>query len=83
MVTVHYNETETFQFAQDSLSNLETEMTAYGFFRNHKSYLVALSFIESVTYDQITLRDKSMLPISCKKYTALKERLISNWEQGA
>ncbi|HCC35139.1 MAG TPA: hypothetical protein DEQ02_05695 [Ruminococcaceae bacterium] len=74
---VHYGQNTCFEFPLVSLSKLEREMSEYGFFRTHKSYLVALCAIESLTYTGITLRDGTSLPMSRNRYTELKELLIS------
>jgi len=73
--TVYYDKDNSFSFPQMSLEKLENELSEHGFFRTHKSYLVALTVIEKLTYDEITLRGGTKLPMSRKKYAELKDIL--------
>jgi len=80
IATVYYDKDNSFQFPQMSLQELENELSEYGFFRIHKSYLVALSAIESLTYNEVTLRNGTKLPLSRKKYSELKDILLPKSE---
>lgn len=82
IVTVHYDGNKEFEFPQDSLLTLENQLEQYGFFRSHKSFLVALAAIESVTYNEIQLYDGTKLPLGRKKYAELKNLLVTNLERG-
>ncbi|MCL2654690.1 MAG: LytTR family DNA-binding domain-containing protein [Coriobacteriia bacterium] len=76
IVTVHYDKNMTFQFPQLSLGTLEDELSDYGFFRIHRSYLVAISAIDKFTWKEVTLRDGSVLPFGRKhQYEELKKYL--------
>ncbi|MDR2712442.1 MAG: LytTR family DNA-binding domain-containing protein [Clostridiales bacterium] len=83
IVTVYYDKDNSFQFPQMSLQELENELSEYGFFRIHKSYLVALSAIESLTYSEVTLRDGTKLPISRRKYSELRDTLLLKSESSS
>lgn len=83
IVTVYYDKENSFQFPQMSLQELENELSEYGFFRIHKSYLVALSAIESLTYNEVSLRDGTKLPISRRKYSELRDILLLRSEGAA
>ena len=80
IVTVYYGNGSSFQFP-GNLSELENDLSANGFFRIHKSYLVALAAIESLVFREITLRDGTKLPVGRQKYAELKETLNS-WQIG-
>lgn len=73
IVTVYYDDT-SFQFPS-SLEKLENELSEYGFYRIHKSFLVFLSAIESITAKEVTLRGGAKLPISRNCYSDLKATL--------
>jgi len=77
IVTVYYDKESSFSFPLESLQEIENDLEEHGFFRNYRSCLVALRYIESITYSGITLRDGKKLPLSRNKYAALKEVLLS------
>jgi len=75
IVTVFYDEDKSFEFPQESLQEIENDLEGYGFYRNYRSFLVAISAIESIAYNEITLRDGNKIPLSRHKYRELKELL--------
>jgi len=72
IVTVHYDKDKSFEFPQENLQEIENDLEGYGFFRNYRSCLVALSAIESIVYNEITLHNGKKLPLSRHKYAELK-----------
>jgi len=84
IVTVHYGANQTFQFPQISLGTLEDELSDRGFFRIHRSYLVAVSAIEKFTWKEVTLRDGTTLPFGRgHQFDALKKQLSQSQEKSA
>jgi len=81
IVTVYYDKDNSFKFPQKSLLEIENDLSGYGFFRNYKSFLVALAAIDSIKYTEITLRDGKKIPLSRHKYAELKETLKSTSER--
>jgi len=75
IVTVYYDKDNSFDFPQENMSEIENDLSEYGFFRNYRSFLVALAFIDSITYTEVTLRDGKKIPLSRHKYAELKETL--------
>ena len=59
-----------------NLSDYEKELAGDGFFRIHRGYLVALSFVKSVGKGEITLVNSTVLPVSRSKEKELKEALF-------
>jgi len=82
IVKVYYDKEHTFEFPQKTLSELENELSEYGFFKTHKSYLVSLTSIEKITYTQITLRDGTKIPLSRHKYAELKSLFTAPSNEG-
>lgn len=72
-ITAFYGSSE-FQF-YSKLDKLEKELTLYGFFRIHGSYLVALRDIEVVTPKDVTMRNGTKLPVEKRYYPVLKKVL--------
>ena len=72
LATVHYDKESHFEFPQKSMRDIENELSEYGFFRIHKSYLVSLSAITRFTYNEVTLRCGTTLPLSRNKYAELR-----------
>lgn len=73
IVTVHYDNT-SFEFFSN-LDKLERQLSNYGFYRIHRSYLVALHQIEKITAKEVGLRNGVTLPISRKSYADIKAKL--------
>jgi DNA-binding LytR/AlgR family response regulator len=70
-ITVHYNRSDTFEFFS-SLGKVENTLMPYGFVRSHRAFLVAVSFIASYTYGELTLRDGTKLPLGRSYRNGLK-----------
>ena len=65
---------------QSSLSNLEERLRDRGFFRLHRSFLVALDAIHMVSFDAATLNNGKGIPIGRGNYPTLKDAL-DKWRQ--
>lgn len=61
-----------------NLSNYEQELAQDGFFRIHRGYLVSLAHIKNVGKNEVTLDDKTQLPVSRSKEKELKEALFQH-----
>lgn len=59
-----------------NLSDYETELEAFNFFRIHRGYLVALGHIKSIGQSQVLMDNGISLPVSRTKEKALKEALL-------
>lgn len=73
IITVYYGDNE-FEF-YSTLGTIEQKMLPYGFVRPHRSFLVALSYIEHANYQNITLRDGMTIPVGRAYYKNFKEEL--------
>ncbi|MCL2212478.1 MAG: LytTR family transcriptional regulator DNA-binding domain-containing protein [Oscillospiraceae bacterium] len=73
-IIVYYDENKSFEFPQRNITILENDLGTYGFFRIHRSFVVALSAIVSLKYDKVVLRNGTKLPVSRAKYAALKQQ---------
>ncbi len=61
-----------------TLDELEQKLTrATGFFRVHRSYLVNLAYIRSVSYRAVTLSSLAEIPIPRGKYADIKKAYLS------
>jgi len=76
VIMVHYGDdgSETFSFFS-SLGKLETQLLGRGFVRPHRSYLVAVSQIESLTAKELILYNKASIPVGRKNYQLVKTAL--------
>ncbi len=77
IITVYYsngNTDESFSFFS-SLGKIENQLIGRDFIRPHRSYLVALPMIESLTSKQLILRNGVEIPVSRKNYQAAKSAL--------
>jgi len=61
IITVHYNN-EGFEFFS-TIAKLENQLESKGFIRTHRSYLVPVFNIESLSYSELKLRNGEFLPI--------------------
>lgn len=59
-----------------NLGDYEKELSAYGFFRIHRGYLVNLGHILRLTGREIMMEDNSSLPVSRTKEASLKKALL-------
>ena len=59
-----------------NLGDYETELSAYGFFRIHRGYLINLGHVLRLTGREIVMEDSASLPVSRTKETALKNALF-------
>lgn len=59
-----------------NLGEYEKELSADGFFRIHRGYLVSLRHIKSLGRHEVTLSGSTILPVSRTKEKALKEALF-------
>lgn len=59
-----------------NLGDYETELSAYGFFRIHRGYLINLGHVLKMTGREIVMEDGAALPISRTKEVALKNALL-------
>ncbi len=57
----------------DKLDHIEEELSEYGFFRIHKSYLVNLKHIRKVNNYEAVLDTGESLPIPRRRFQAAKE----------
>lgn len=71
-VLIHTNKGE--YSCSNTITQLETELEEYGFYRCHKSYLVNLSSIERINSSEVFLSGGDRIMISVKRITELKKR---------
>lgn len=60
-----------------NMSDYEARLTPDGFFRIHRSYLVALAKIQRISGREIVMDDGTILPVSRSRETKLREALFS------
>lgn len=65
------------QLIRSSLSAAERALKDTSFMRIHKSYLVNLHSVYSISYDQVILDDRTELPVGRGKVQQLKQRFGS------
>lgn len=63
----------------ETLDHLSNQLESFGFLRTHKSYLVNIAYIENLHYNQVTLKDGTVLPVSERRYSALRKQYL-NWK---
>jgi len=71
MVSVYYNG-RSFEFIS-TLSMLEEQLENHGFIRVHRSYLVAKKYIDRVSFNMLTMRNGSEIPIGRRYYAQMKK----------
>lgn len=72
IVTVHYNNEETFEFFS-TIGKLEEQLYQYDFLRCHRSFLVAYDSILSLNKEEIKLQDGQIIPVGRSYYPRLRE----------
>ena len=73
VVTVYYGN-ETFEFIS-TLERIETQLSDKEFCRIHRSYLVSLFHIKSISYSNVTMLNGTVLPVGRKYYPVLKKNI--------
>jgi DNA-binding LytR/AlgR family response regulator len=71
VITVCYDD-QKFEF-QGSLQSLENQLANSGFLRIHRNYLVSLTYVRSIAYEEVTLINGKKLPVGRKYYGKMKE----------
>ncbi len=66
-----YTATDTY-FKEESLLYWENMLSNHSFFRIHKKYLVNLQHVKEVTNHNVILSNNEKLPVSRRKWTALR-----------
>lgn len=61
----------------ERLDTLEERYKQYGFVRIHKSYLVNLKYIKSISRYHVTLKDETVLNIAKPRYMEVKNAFLS------
>ena len=62
-----------------SLDDLGRRLAACGrFLRVHRSYIVNLDYVRNISYRAITMTSLTEIPISRKKYNAIKDAFLAN-----
>lgn len=77
LIIVHYHEDQRFEF-YSTLGKIENILLGKDFVRIHRSYLVALSSIESVQPAEVILINGKRLPVSRKKYAEIREAFLQH-----
>lgn len=61
-----------------SLDELSQKLTPYGcFLRPHRSYLIHLGYVQSISYRSVTMSSLTEIPIPRGKYNEIKEAFLS------
>ena len=60
-----------------AIRELEEQLSGYGFFRCHASYLVAAEAIQEIRQSEILLKDGNIVPISQRRRKAFMSALSS------
>ena len=74
--TIDYYKAEYMCF-YSTLDHMEEQLNRLGFLRVHKSFLVNMSYICRLRYDQVQLCNGTVLPVSERRYSELRERYLS------
>ena len=71
---IHYKHKDEPKYIlkRDRLKNVYTRLQKYHFVQTHKSYLVNLAMIKQVSWNEITLKDGSKVPLSRKHKEAFR-----------
>ena len=79
IIIVHYSKT-SFEF-YSTMGKIENSLLGQNFVRAHRSYLVSLLHIRSVTRQEIELSDGSQIPIGRKYLNDLRMRIQQRAEE--
>ena len=60
-----------------NISDYEKELTAHGFFRIHRGYLISLPKVLRISNKSVVMEDNTILPVSRSKEAHLREMLFS------
>jgi len=75
IITVYYGN-DKFEFHAQSFANIREQMDGFDFITTHRSYIVALKEIKSLTFRTLTTRDGKTLPVGRTFYPTVKEALV-------
>lgn len=76
LVSVYYGD-EKFEFHSSNFANIEKQLKGAGFIRTHRSYLVAIKEIKTISFYTLTTRDGTNLPVGRTYYADIKKALKS------
>lgn len=74
IITVHYNQSEEFSF-YSTIGKIELRLQDYGFVRIHRSYLVSLYHIRTISFKEVVMNNGEVLPVGRSCYPELKNRM--------
>lgn len=80
IVTVHYGNNQIFDF-YTTFDKVAENMEAYGFFRIHRSYIVSINAIESISSNGVVLISGETLPVSRTYYMTVKNAFAERKKQ--
>jgi len=80
IVTVYYGKEESFSF-YSTIGKIELRLRQYGFIRIHRAYLAALSRIQTITFKEVILDSREVLPVGRSYYADLKREMTGGMEQ--
>ncbi|MCL2432892.1 MAG: LytTR family DNA-binding domain-containing protein [Clostridia bacterium] len=73
VLTAHC-ETQSYECVS-TLEKLESELKKYGFQRVHRSYVLCLLYVKSISYQEVIMQNGTALPVGRKFYPELKEAI--------
>lgn len=74
IVTVFYGAEGEFSF-YSTIGKIEMRLNNYGFVRIHRSYLVAVKHIRTISFKEVTLDNGEILPVGRSYYNDLKQKM--------
>lgn len=81
IVTVFYRPDEEFSF-YSTIGKIENRLSGYGFVRIHRSYLVAISHIKTISFKEVVLDNGEVLPVGRSYYSQLKRDMSEYADDG-
>lgn len=69
--------TEGVFVCNDGIETLEKQLTEYGFYRSHRSYLVNLDKVEKFDHRNIYFRKEKVAVLSSRKYVDFKKKYLA------